>query len=343
MPSAVPPILVVFDLGALMTGRTREWEMCSRLGTCYLPQLVYKEIEELAGGAGEGSLLEVARELTRFWPYSGWLLTDAAAAHRLLQPAAGAQVSKQARLVVAVAQCAYALSQERGGELVVFVSDSLRLQQRMQSLEVANLCCINSTVLMQWARSGQRPLLVTKQVQGMIKARAKTPTKANPPATKSRSSMRMSVSQQVTQPPSSMGMSVSAPGTFNKEEALASRVRFTRQAMKASKLGSALNKEGARDKSGSVYLPSVQRRRSSVSHKKPGFFAWVMNAVYTLVALAGFGMAGGLAWKLVQPASFDKFWKLQVVPVWQQKVVPVWQKNLVPVFSGKPGQKPRKK
>jgi hypothetical protein len=327
--------LVVFDLGALMTGRTREWEMYSRLGTCYLPQVVHEEIEELAGGAAVGSQVEVAREFTRFWPYSGWLLTDAAAAHRLLQPAAGAQVSKQARMVVAVAQCAYALSQERAVELVVFVSDSLRLSQRMQSLEVANLCCINSTVLMQWARSGQRPLLVTKQVQGMIKARAKTQAKASPPATKPSSSMRMSVREQVTQPRSSMGMSVSAPATFNKEEALASRVRFTRQAMKASKLGSALDKEGARDKSGSVYLPSVQRRRSSVSHKKPGFFAWLMNAIYTLVALAGFAMAGGFAWKLVQPASFDKFWKQQVMPVWQQKVVPV--------FSGQPGQKPHKK
>ncbi|WP_155968995.1 PIN domain-containing protein [Kamptonema formosum] len=341
MPSALPPIVVVFDLGALMTGRTREWEMCSRLGTCYLPQVVYEEIEELSRRAEEGTQLEVAREFVRFWPYSGWLLSDAAASHRLLQPAAGAQVSKQARLVVAVAQCAYALSQERARELVVFVSDSLRLLQRMQSLEVGNLCCINSTVLMQWARSGQRPLLVTKQVQAMIKARPKTQGGAagnSPPRTQPRSSMPVSVSQPVTQPRSSMGMSVSPPATFNKEEALASRVRFTRQAIKASKLGSPQDKEGVRDKSGSVYLPSVQRRRSAVSHKKPGFFAWLMNLLYTLVAVAGFAMAGGFAWKLVQPASFDKFWKQQVVPVWQQKVVPA--------FSAQPRQprhKPHKK
>ena len=332
MPSALPPIVVVFDLGALMTGRTREWEMCSRLGTCYLPQVVYEEIEELAGRAAEGSQLEAPREFKRFWPYSGWLLSDAAASHRLLQPAAGAQLSKQARMVVAVAQCAYALSQERSRELVVFVSDSLRLLQRMQSLEVGNLCCITSTVLMQWARSGQRPLSVTKQVQAMIKARPKTQgggaAGKSPPATKSSSSMRMSVSQPVTQPGSSMGMSVSPPATFNKKGALESRVRFTRQAIKASKQVSAQDNQGARDKSGSVYLPSVQRRRSTVSHKKPGFFAWLMNALYTLVALAGFAMAGGFAWKLVQPASFDKFWTQQVVPVWQQKVMPV--------FSGQP-------
>lgn len=335
MPSALPPIVVVFDLGALMTGRTREWEMYSRLGTCYLPQVVYEEIEELAGRAAEGTQLEVAREFARFWPYSGWLLSDAAVGHRLLQPAAGAQVSKQARLVVAVAQCAYALSQERSRELVVFVSDSLRLSQRMQSLEVGNLCCINSTVLMQWARSGQRPLLVTKQVQVMIKARPKTQALASPPATKPSSSVRMPVTSPVTQPRSSMGMSASPPASFNKQEALASRVRFTRQAIKASKLRSAQDKEGGRDKSGSVYLPSVQRRRSTVSHKKPGFFAWLMNLLYTLVAVAGFAMAGGFAWKLVQPASFDKFWTQQVVPVWQQQVVPV--------FSGQPGQKPRQK
>jgi hypothetical protein len=330
--------VVVFDLGALMTGRTREWEMCSRLGTCYLPQVVYEEIEELVQRAEEGTLLEVAREFKRFWPYSGWLLSDAAASHQLLEPAAGAQLSKQARMVVAVAQCAYALSQERPRELVVFVSDSLRLLQRMQSLEVGNLCCITSTVLMQWARSGQRPLPVTKQVQAMIKARPKTQGGAagnSPPATQPRSSVRMSVSPPVTQPRSSMGMSVSPPATFNQKEALESRVRFTRQAMKASKLRSPQDNQGGRDKSGSVYLPSVQRRRSTVSHKKPGFFAWVMNALYTLVAVAGFAMAGGFAWKLVQPKSFDKFWTQQVVPVWQQKVMPV--------FSGQPGQKPRKK
>jgi len=33
-------------------------------------------------------------------------------------------------------------------------------------------------------------------------------------------------------------------------------------------------------------------------------------------------IAVGFGWRIIQPSSFDVFWRQQVMPVWQQKIVP---------------------
>lgn len=180
-----PPVLVVLDLSALMSSSAREWQEYSRVGSCYFPQVVYEEIEFLSGRAPEPNQEKTAREFLRFFPNSGWQLTNSTASHAALTPGSGQALSKQARLLVAVGQCIYGLSQEHPGELVVLVSNAQPLLQRLPALQTPNLCGITGAALLQWARTGQRPPAVTQQMQATIKAGgvpASSPTASRPPS-----------------------------------------------------------------------------------------------------------------------------------------------------------------
>ena len=181
--STPPPVLVVLDLSTLMGSSTREWQDYSRIGSCYLPQVVYEEVEFLSGRAPEPDLEKTAREFLRFFPNSGWQLTNVNSSHPALTPPAGQTLSKQARLTLAVAQCAYGLSIEHSGELVVLVSTVQQLLQRLGGLQSTNLCGITPAALLQWARTGQRSPAVTQQMQAIIQtARSNTsaPTASTP-------------------------------------------------------------------------------------------------------------------------------------------------------------------
>ena len=160
-----PPIAIILDLSAIMGSSIREWQEYSSIGNCYLPQIIYEEIEFLTGRASEPNIEKTAREFTRFFPESGWQITNAHAIHPTIKPAAGQNLSKQARLVVSVAQCMYGFAQENLDTLVVFVSNSQPILQRVPGLNQPNLCGITTAALLQWVRTKQRPPAVTKQLQ----------------------------------------------------------------------------------------------------------------------------------------------------------------------------------
>lgn len=163
--ATTPPIAILLDLSTIMGSSIREWQEYSRIGNCYLPQIIYEEIEFLTGRAPEPNVEKTAREFTRFFPESGWQLTNAHAIHRTLNPAAGQNLSKQARLVVSVAQCMYGFAQENPDNLVVFVSNSQPILQRIPALNTPNLCGITAAALLQWVRTKQRPPAVTQKLQ----------------------------------------------------------------------------------------------------------------------------------------------------------------------------------
>ncbi|MBD2180644.1 PIN domain-containing protein [Aerosakkonema funiforme] len=186
-----PPVLVILDLSALMGKTSREWQDFSRIGACYVPQAVYEEIEFLTDRAPEPQWEKIAREFMRFFPNSGWQLTDAHATHPAFTPPGGANLSKQARLVVAVAQCTYGFAQENSDNLVVFVSNTQPILQRIPSLGTANLCGITVAALLQWVRTGEKPPAVTQQLQvfgaagsqgGNNRSPAASPTQSSAPA-----------------------------------------------------------------------------------------------------------------------------------------------------------------
>ncbi len=171
MANQLPPILVTFDADVLMAGRTQVWQEYAKVGTCYIPEVVYDEIDRLTGQAVEPAIEQVAREFMRFFGASGWIATDAQETHRALEPSIKNQ-SKQAMLVVATAQCVYGLAQEHQEALVIFVSNSQPLLKRLASVGAANLCGITGAMVLNWARKGERPPTATQQLQSLMRTLA---------------------------------------------------------------------------------------------------------------------------------------------------------------------------
>lgn len=171
MANQLPPVLVTFDADVLMAGRTQVWQEYAKVGSCYIPEVVYDEIDRLTGEAVEKAQEQVAREFMRFFADSGWIATDAQETHRGLEPSIKNQ-SKPAMLVVATAQCVYGLATEHPDELVIFVSNSQPLLKRLASVGAANLCGITGAMLLNWARKGERPPTATQQLQSLMRTLA---------------------------------------------------------------------------------------------------------------------------------------------------------------------------
>jgi len=171
MANQLPPVLVTFDADVLMAGRTQVWQEYAKVGNCYLPEVVYDEIDYLTGKAVEKSQEQVAREFMRFFADSGWIITDAQETHRSLEPSIKNQ-STQAMLVVATAQCVYGFALENPDSLVVFVSNSQPLLKRIASVGSANLCGITGAMLLNWARKAERPAAATQQLQNLMRTLA---------------------------------------------------------------------------------------------------------------------------------------------------------------------------
>ncbi|MGB3262583.1 MAG: PIN domain-containing protein [Microcoleus sp.] len=171
MANQLPPVLVTFDADVLMAGRTQVWQEYAKVGTCYIPEVVYDEIDRLTDEAVEPAIEQIAREFMRFFAESGWIATDAQETHRALEPSIKNQ-SKQAMLVVATAQCVYGLAQEHPEALVIFVSNSQPLLKRLASVGAANLCGITGAMLLNWARKAERPPAATQQLQSLMRTLA---------------------------------------------------------------------------------------------------------------------------------------------------------------------------
>ncbi len=168
MANQLPPVLVTFDADVLMAGRTQVWQEYAKVGSCYIPEVVYDEIDRLTDKAVEKAQEQVAREFMRFFENSGWIATDAQETHRALEPSIKNQ-SKPAMLVVATAQCVYGLATLHQDSLIVFVSNSQPLLKRMASVGAPNLCGITGAMLLNWARKAERPAAATQQLQGLMR------------------------------------------------------------------------------------------------------------------------------------------------------------------------------
>ncbi|GAB4364689.1 MAG: hypothetical protein Kow00121_00570 [Elainellaceae cyanobacterium] len=162
---AVPPIVLVFDVNALSSASPTEWREFSRVGNCYIPQVVYEEMKMLFDRSPDPDLEQLAKAFSRFYATSGWKTTDASASHPTLKVASGQALTRRARVSLAVGKCAYGLAQEFANSLVVLVSNDRSLLQRLQELPSVNLCGIPGDTLLQWSRTGQRPIAVSAKFQ----------------------------------------------------------------------------------------------------------------------------------------------------------------------------------
>ncbi len=325
-------MLLLLDFEVVMTGKRREWESFSRLGTCYLPVVVYDEIQLLIRDSAESTQELVGVDFLRFWPGSGWQLTSATDSHSSLQPATGVESNRQARRMVAVAQCAYGLALQQPRELVVFVSTNLSLIKRLQSLAVKNLCAIPSVALLQGAKSGVKPEVVSEQLRiwrqslpgeslflesPMSGFNGEIPDSTITGST-TKTSKSSSTSLPTTKTSKSSSTRLPTTKTPKSSSSRSGNSKLTAKGQRRKEEIPEIYREPYKDISEPAYVQRLPRV-VPVRAKGPNFFASLMSSAIALVALL---IAVGFAWRMIQPSSFNVFWSQQMMPVWQQKIVP---------------------
>lgn len=205
---AIPPVILVFDVSALSAASCSEWREFARVGNCYIPQVIYEEMKMMFDRAPDPDLERIAKDFHRFYATSNWKVTQADAHHAALKMGAGQSLTRRARVSLAVGRSAYALSQTFQSSLVVLVTKDRSLLQRLYEIPEVNLCGITGEALLQWSRSGSRPIAVIQKIQQFRTAHGMT-AKAAASHTE-RHSVAASVSK-VTQP-TSVNTVVAMPG-----------------------------------------------------------------------------------------------------------------------------------
>jgi hypothetical protein len=288
MANQLPPVLVTFDADVLMAGRTQVWQEYAKVGTCYIPEVVYDEIDRLTGKAVEKAQEQVAREFMRFFADSGWIITDAQETHRALEPSIKNQ-SKPAMLVVATAQCVYGLATEHQDALVVFVSNSQPLLKRMASVAAANLCGITGAMLLNWARKGERPVAATQQLQSLMRTLAER---------KSTQPNRRRIDDAA----------ISKTGTRGGSElkSASSSTKTNKTAFPEHRSSSSRPKKPPRSREEPPEMaPAVYRMKQITPPKKRGD-SFISHALNFLGALFFLTVAVGILWRVLDVKGFRK-------------------------------------
>lgn len=253
-----PSVLLIFDLSAVLAaGKTRDWQELSQSGTCFLPQTVLEEIQFLCNRAPDPAIEPIAREFIRFYPTSGWQVTQASAAHPALQPATANGLSKKARQSLAVAQCSYGVAQESPDSLVVLVANDQPLLQSIFAVNAPNLCGVTVAALRQWGRTQQAPPAIARQLHLMQSLSSNGKTAGG-------NVMGTPCPTVTTTSPRSAPV-MTGPASAN--------------------------------------LKPASTRPSALSQIIAG-----------LLAIGGLAIAGLVAWWIVQPQSFNQFWRQTGLP-----------------------------
>ncbi|HBK99715.1 MAG TPA: hypothetical protein DD001_21545 [Microcoleaceae bacterium UBA10368] len=296
MANQLPPVLVTFDADVLMAGRTQVWQEYAKVGSCYLPEVVYDEIDYLTGKAVEKAQEQVAREFMRFFADSGWIITDAQETHRALEPSIKNQ-SKQAMLVVATAQCVYGLAQERPDALVVFVSNSQPLLKRMASVGAANLCGITGAMLLNWARKVERPAAATQQLQSLMRTLAER---------KSTQPNRSSIEDDAVSKTGTSTSRLTGTRDGSQLKPVRSFTKTNKTAFPGSRSSSARPKKPPRSREEPPeMLPAVYRMKHITPPKKRGD-NWISHTLNFLGALFFLTVAVGIMWRVLDVKGFRK-------------------------------------
>jgi hypothetical protein len=163
--AAIPPVILVFDVSALSAASCSEWREFARVGNCYIPQVIYEEMKMMFDRSPDPDLERIAKDFHRFYASSNWKITQADAHHSALKMGSGQSLTRRARVSLAVGRSAYALSQTFQSSLVVLVTKDRSLLQRLYEIPEVNLCGITGEALLQWSRTGSRPIAVIQKIQ----------------------------------------------------------------------------------------------------------------------------------------------------------------------------------
>lgn len=210
---SVPPVILVFDVSALSAATPSEWREFSRVGNCYIPQVVYEEMKMLFDRSPDPDLERLAKAFNRFFATSGWKISDASAHHAAFKVGAGQALTRRARVSLAVGRCAYGMAQEFSNSLVILVSKDQALLQRLFDVPHVNLCGITGEALLQWSRTGQRPIAVSQKFQQFRAAYGLPPNQPSSAAKKPAKAPSPSISSAPPSSPSSARIAAKLPKT----------------------------------------------------------------------------------------------------------------------------------
>lgn len=155
-------IILVFELRAILASSSRDWQQFKSVGSCILPEVVKNELEFLTKRATTSEEETSARQFMRFWADSGWESSNLTSTFENLSARQGENMSKNARLQLATAEGVGALAVHHSTDKVILVSNNPNLSKDMEKLGLDNLIVIPLTQLLQWVRTNQAPLALTK-------------------------------------------------------------------------------------------------------------------------------------------------------------------------------------
>lgn len=158
-------VFLIFDLTAILMGKTRDWELFEQLGTCFIPQIVKEEIDFLCKRATEPEQEKTAREFTRFLSKSNWKINNLIADNPNFTVLNGEENSKNARLQQAIAKSIYGLAKENNEQLIVLISNQKNLRNEIENLNINNLTTLTLVQFTQWLRTKQLPINVSEKIQ----------------------------------------------------------------------------------------------------------------------------------------------------------------------------------
>ena len=286
--TSLAPMKLVLDISTLSATTTREWLGFSRAGDCYIPHVVYEEIRFLYERSPDPDLERVSREFNRFYATSGWKISEVTGHHPLLKSATGRALTKRARVALAVARCAYGEAQKHSKQLIVLVTSDRAILQRIYDIQLPNLAGIPSSALLNWSRSGKRPIAVTQKLQELRDlgySQSGFMGQAYQPTTPVRTTFRGTTSMPNKRNPSSSR-------TYTRSHGTRIQTPRTRIQSGSTKVRPRSYQKGSRT-TVSKYIPAVPR--------------WFPQFMSILSALAALAFAGALLWVMFFTSYFDRF------------------------------------
>ena len=159
--------LLLVETSAIVSTNPNTWQAIAKLGECLLPEVVAIEIKNIANGKAEGN----ESNAKQFQNSSdlNWQVTTLTAKHADLVIRPTQNLSRQARVMINVAQSAVGVANAHPTQCVVLISDEISLRDRIAKLESKNLCAIPSAVARQWSRTDQAPPIVYQSIKYLQK------------------------------------------------------------------------------------------------------------------------------------------------------------------------------
>jgi hypothetical protein len=154
--------ILLFDRSAILSSDSHFWRGVTGLGTCMISQVAVEEINSVVSGFGSNKGQEaIASEFLKFLAptildSNNWQVSDVSGSDPTLSQKLGSSTSRNARLDLAIAECAYGLALQSPTS-VILVTNTTTLLQAVNALNQHNLSAATLPTVRQWLQNRQIP------------------------------------------------------------------------------------------------------------------------------------------------------------------------------------------